>query len=65
MNLENCPESQLIQCEICQLSYQTKQGLKRHKLAVHDGKKPFKCDMCDRSFADKGNLKKLSNQTRT
>ena len=39
MDLEKITEKQSIQCEICQASYQTKQGLKRHKLSVHDGSK--------------------------
>ena len=26
--------------------------------SVHEGKKPFKCNLCDASFAEKCNLKK-------
>ena len=33
------------------------QVLKTQKLAVHDGKKPFKCEICDFSFALKQSLK--------
>ena len=35
----------------------SKLDLKRHSASVHDGKKPFECDICSASFAQKCNLK--------
>ena len=58
MDLEKIIEKQSIQCEICQASFKYKQGLKRHKLSVHDGKKPFKCEICYYSCSQKPNLKR-------
>jgi uncharacterized Zn-finger protein len=35
----------------------TKKGkLKNHIEAVHEGKTPFKCNICDTSFSQKGDL---------
>ena len=31
--------------------------MKRHVESVHEGKKPFKCELCDYTCAEKGNLK--------
>ena len=34
-----------------------KQALKKHISEIHEeGKKPFKCDICDQSSSQKGNL---------
>ena len=30
--------------------------LKRHEASVHEGKKPFKCNICDVEFAQKSKL---------
>ena len=37
-----------------------KQALKKHIYKIHEeqGKKAFKCDICDQSFSQKGNLTK-------
>ena len=36
-----------------------KQALKKHISEIHEeGKKPFKCDICDQSSSQKGNLSK-------
>jgi uncharacterized Zn-finger protein len=32
--------------------------LTKHVSTVHEGKKPFKCDICDYSFSEKGSLNK-------
>ena len=54
MDSKKCPEKKSFECEIA--NYQQKQGLKMHKLSVHDGKKPFKCEVCDYSCSQKGHL---------
>ena len=32
-------------------------GYKEHIANIHEGKKPFKCDICDTKFARKSHLK--------
>jgi hypothetical protein len=32
--------------------------MKGHIASVHEGKKPFECNICKTSFAEKGTLKK-------
>ena len=43
-------------CSICDYSYFSKSGLKRHIESVHEGKKPHKCSICDHSTLTKQNL---------
>ena len=33
-----------------------------HQTSVHEGKKPFKCDICDASFSEKNDLNRLKYQ---
>ena len=51
------PKNKLFQCEICQASYQTKQGLKYHTMSIHEGRKPFACGICNTRFLRKSDLK--------
>ena len=44
-----------LKCNICSSLLKTKQGLKSHIASVHDGKKSFKCNVCDANFARTGN----------
>ena len=39
-----------IQCEICDAIFKDKWILKRHIASVHEGKKPFECEICDKRF---------------
>ena len=32
--------------------------MKTHVKSVHEGKKPFKCDICDYNFSQKGDMKR-------
>ena len=32
--------------------------MNRHIASVHEGKKPFKCDICDYSFSEKSSMNK-------
>ncbi|XP_037033364.1 zinc finger protein 816-like [Bradysia coprophila] len=45
-----------LQCHICSKVYSTKQSLKLHNQSVHMHLRPFKCELCQRSFADKYTL---------
>ncbi|XP_065217233.1 zinc finger and BTB domain-containing protein 41-like [Planococcus citri] len=44
-------------CDICLRNYSSKNSLKKHIRAIHDGQKPYKCPECDKSFSAKCNLK--------
>ena len=35
----------------------SKNGMERHLSTAHDGKKEFKCEMCDKVFSRKNNIK--------
>ena len=43
---------------VCDKSLSRKIKLAQHIVAIHEGKKPFKCDLCDYSCFDKGSMKK-------
>lgn len=44
-------------CESCAKSFRTRNDLDRHT-RTHTGERPFKCKLCDRRAADKGNVRK-------
>ena len=49
--LENRSEMEKsLECEVCQKSFKTKSYLKKHIASAHEGKKPFKCNLCDARF---------------
>ena len=51
-------EVKLLQCDICEKSFQSKQALISHKSMVHFRKQSGNnCDFCERHFADKHKLK--------
>ena len=45
-------------CFQCSLLFNEKAVYDLHQLLVHEGKTSFKCDICDKVFSLKGNLKK-------
>jgi uncharacterized C2H2 Zn-finger protein len=45
-------------CNICDVSFKSRQGLTRHILAVHEGKKLFECNYCEKKFASDQCLKR-------
>ena len=42
-----------------------KADLMRHISNVHEGNKPYKCEICDMMFSQKGNMKKHVKQSKT
>jgi len=42
-------------CDICNKQFSTKQILQRHRIALHDQNKDFKCDQCDAWFSSSNN----------
>ena len=38
--IDNC-----LKCNICDSSFKSKRNLKNHTASVHEGKKPFKCNI--------------------
>ena len=41
-------------CEVCNRDYLSKKDLSRHILRVHEKIKPFGCDLCEKTFGDRG-----------
>lgn len=48
-------EQEVWNCDICNRSFSTKQILQRHRIALHDHNKDFKCDQCDQWFSSSNN----------
>lgn len=48
-------EQEIWNCDICNRSFSTKQILQRHRIAIHDHNKDFKCDQCDQWFSSSNN----------
>ena len=47
---------------ICGKCFDRLSHLKRHKASIHDGKKPFACELCPKSFTQSNKLKEhISN----
>ena len=44
------------ECSLCNRKFTSK--LKQHIQSVHEGKKPYKCSLCDYTSAQKGNLQR-------
>ena len=42
----------------CSYSYAIKVNMNKHVASVHEGKKAFKCRICDKSFSEKGSVKR-------
>jgi uncharacterized Zn-finger protein len=49
-------QDQIWQCRECGKQFATKYKLQRH-MRCHTGEKPYRCNYCDRSFSQTGNLK--------
>ena len=47
-------------CATCKSSFTHKSKMKQHIKTVHEKIKPFACDICDKSFGYKNNLKRLT-----
>ncbi|CAG2069088.1 unnamed protein product, partial [Timema podura] len=46
-----------VKCWQCDKTFQTKQSFEVHQKAIHEGVKPFVCEVCDRTFAYQNSLK--------
>ena len=57
MNISSGPERKVMfGCEICGKILANKTTLAQH-IKIHEGKKPFRCDICDYSCSQKSNMK--------
>ena len=43
-------QKKLFSCDLCDSNFASKQNVKRHIDALHEGKKPYKCDECNTFF---------------
>lgn len=46
---------EIFNCDICFKNFSTKQILQRHRIALHDHNKDFKCDQCNMWFSSSNN----------
>jgi len=46
-------------CEFCQIAFSRAVNLKRHIVAVNEGKKEYKCEFCPKTFSYAYNLKHI------
>jgi len=49
-------ERKIFTCNFCSAAFTTAQNLKGHVKSVHEGVKPYSCQICDRKFAYKDTL---------
>ena len=52
-HLDLLHEGKRYMCSICDYKTEHKKGLEVHVLAVHEKKKPFKCEACNKDFSQK------------
>ena len=45
-------------CNLCGKTFNSKQYVKRHKLAIHDGVSRYKCEFCKKAYKQSWDLKK-------
>ena len=45
-----------IKCDICKKKFTTMSILKNHKRTVHENKRSFNCNLCDKIVKEKGTL---------
>ncbi|KAK2581207.1 hypothetical protein KPH14_008006 [Odynerus spinipes] len=55
-NVANNSDKSIV-CEQCDKTFQTKESYELHVKVVHEGEKPFACNICNKSFAYQTNLK--------
>ena len=47
VSVNELEKKNVIECEICQTHFSKESSLKTHIATVHQGKKTFKCSICD------------------
>ena len=57
-------EPKLIQCRLCLKTFTIRSSLIFHVQTVHEGRKDFKCNICDKSFGRPVELKKHKKRHR-
>ncbi|PNF36325.1 hypothetical protein B7P43_G00537 [Cryptotermes secundus] len=56
-NTEDLASGNRYPCDQCEKTFQTKQSYEVHLKAIHEGQRPFACEVCGRSFAYHNSLK--------
>ena len=46
-------EKSLHPCEVCQERFTRRSDVLRHRAVVHRGERPFRCERCGKSYANK------------
>ena len=49
-------KSKSFKCNTCKKGFKLKGSLTKHVASVHEGKKPFKCEICDYKCTQSGHL---------